>query len=161
MVALLSLPERQCYSSAHISTVARLATCTNDTCGANGGHECATGECECAANGNGALLRRFTYPPLWGGVLIAVTTSWSMSWCHCSGADGRACGPGGLWMSWCIASSVASGPATGGGTAVIAVERCRCAATIVTPTAVLAPWVFVRWDHPTLEWEVASSMIPC
>jgi hypothetical protein len=117
----------------------RLATRTDDTRGANGGHECTASERECAADGSGALLRWFTCPPLWGDVLVAVTTSWSTSWRHCSAVDGDACGPGGLWRSYHTTSSVALGQAPGGDMAAIAVERCQSVAATVTPTAVLAP----------------------
>jgi hypothetical protein len=38
--------------------------------------------------------------------------------------------------------------------------HCRCAAIAVTPVAVLAPWAFIRHNHPTLEREVASCSVP-
>jgi hypothetical protein len=94
-------------------------------------------------------------------MLIAVTMSWSTSWHHYSTVDGEACGPGGLWRSWRAASSVASAPTPGGGMVAIAAKRCWCATAAVTPAVVLALRVVIRWDQPTLEWEVASYSVPC
>jgi hypothetical protein len=39
--------------------------------------------------------------------------------------------------------------------AAIAAEHCRCVAAVVVHVAVV-PWVFIQWDRPTLEQEVAS-----
>jgi hypothetical protein len=160
MVTRPSSPERQRSSLARKSTVARRATRTNDTRVANGGHECTAGEHECVADGSSTLPRQFTYPPPRGSVLIATTMSWSMSWCHCSTADCEACELGGLWRSWHATSSVPSRPAPSGVTPAVAAECYRYAVAIV-PTAMLAPWVFVRRNRPTLERELASCSIPC
>jgi hypothetical protein len=73
-------------------------------CGGTGARA-ADGACgtirehECITDGTGTspewLARR---PPL-GGVFIAATTSWLPSCHHSSAADGKACGPRGLWRS--------------------------------------------------------------
>jgi hypothetical protein len=54
---------------------------------------------------------------------MAVTTSWSMSWCHYSTAEGDALNEGGLLRSWRAASNVASTPAaTDDAAAVLAIR---------------------------------------
>jgi hypothetical protein len=64
-----------------------------------GGARGTVGVHECATDSTGTAMEWLTHRPPQGGVLIAAMMSWSMSGCHCSIADGEACGLGGLWRS--------------------------------------------------------------
>jgi hypothetical protein len=145
MVMWTYSPERRRSSSTRRSDVARLA---------NGVRECAADDS--------------SIPPEWSGhhpprnsVLIAMIMNLLTSWHHCSIAEGEVFGPKGLRRSAHVASSVPSELVPGGVTTVVAAECCRCMAAAMATTAVMASWAFVRWDHPTLECEVASCSLPC
>jgi hypothetical protein len=95
---------------------------------------------------------------------MAVTMSWSTSWCHYSATDSEVCGlgrGGGLFRSWCATTSVALAAAAGGGGTAVVAERRHCLTSEVAAAVVARVWPPTHRVHPTLDREVASPSISC
>jgi hypothetical protein len=91
---------------------------------------------------------------------MAVMTSWSTSWHHCSTADVEVCGSGGLLRSWRVATNLASVVTAGHGVTAVVAKRWHDTMGAVWTRVMLTERLSACRDCATMEQEVASPSVP-